>query len=95
MVEQELLGIDQCPDDVFKGHLWIVLVFFEVGQGDLQFFRIGFTAVDPAIQFLDLDVGWPVLVVDKLGGTTVAISDLALHFTAVQQVQTLGKVGFL
>ena len=37
VIEQEFLRVHECPDDVFVGDLGLVLVLFDMSQGDLQF----------------------------------------------------------
>ena len=83
VVEEELLRVNQCPHNVFEGELRVVLMFFQMGGGDLNFFRIRFAAIDPAIQFFDFGVGLMFFVIREFGSSAVAVRNLVLDFAAV------------
>ena len=95
MVKQKFLRVDQGPDNIFEGELRILFMFFQMRRSDLHFFGIRLTAVNPTIQFLNLHIGLMLFVAGKLRCTTVAIRNLVLNFTAVQQMQALSQIGFL
>src|SRR5688572_30042372 len=105
MIEQELLRVDQCPDDVFVTLLfakfWIVFAilvlrrFAQVIQGQFQLFRIGFSRVNRVVQFTNFLVVLPLRIVGQQGSAALGIGQLVLHVFRVQQVQALRQAGVL
>jgi len=85
VIEQELLRVDERPEDILEGDLRVVLVLLEMREGDLHLFRHRLAAVDPAVEFLDLVLAGAVLLAGELLGA--AAGDLVLNLAAVEQVQ--------
>ena len=82
MVEQELLGVDQRPDDVLVGGPDVLAVLGEVGRRDLQFVVVGLAGIDPAIEFANLGFRGP-LVGGQQGGPARGAGNLVLDLAAV------------
>jgi len=57
VVEQEFLGVDQRPYDVFVGTLGILGILFDVSRGDGRFVRGRFAGERQQIQVTNLDGG--------------------------------------
>ena len=51
MIEQELFGVDECPEDVFVGNLGFLFVLLDMGEGDFEFLGHRFAGVNPAVEF--------------------------------------------
>ena len=54
MIKQELFRVDECPENIFIGGGDIVLVGFDISQGDVQFFRFGRSRKGGPIKFLHM-----------------------------------------
>ena len=54
VIEQEFLGVDQGPNDIFVGPLGVLLILLDVSQGNGGLFRRWLTREREQVQFTQL-----------------------------------------
>src|SRR5690606_24002836 len=94
MVEQEFLGINKRPDNVFVGALGVFAVLFNVSERDRHFVGLWFAGESQQIQLTQFGLMLARLIGAHQGGATIASRELTLNFARVKQMQALGQVGF-
>ena len=92
LVEHELLGVDQGPEDVLVGGLLVLAVLGQVLKGRLQLVGGRLVGEGPQEQLLDYLLVGP-LVLGQGVGPAAGTGQLALDLVGVEQVQRLGQVG--
>ena len=70
MVELELFGINQGPDNIFITSSYVIRMLLDVRDGHLKLFSIRFSSEDPTIKFFDSLFIRPGRISRKLGGAS-------------------------
>ncbi len=102
MIEDEFLGIDQCPENVFirvsQSHLQtfagrVFLLAFDVPGGGSQFLFVGLAGVGPVIELPNLILMRALRIGGQAGCAGLAGRQLFVNVRRVKKMQALGKIG--
>ncbi len=93
MIEEELLAVEDCPDEVFHRLSGLILLLFKIVESGLDFLRIGLPGECSKVKFIDF-------LIVAMGGIgrhhrsqSLICREFCLDVFRIEQMEALRQIG--